>query len=112
MIRSLPYLVCALLAAMAQNALAQMRQIPDNVARGWLQHVQETMISIDGKPLRMAPGGTIRNQQNLIVVPASLAGPGALAEYKLDAAGQVSRAWLLTPEEAARPVPPRQAPTP
>ena len=105
--RKLLYLIGALVLGLAQGSVAQMRQIPTNTERGWLQHVQETMISIDGKALRMAPGGVIRNQQNMIVVPASLTGPGALAEYQLDASGQVARVWLLTPEEAAREKPRR-----
>ena len=55
----------------------------------------------------MAPGGTIRDQRNFIVVPASLPPGGALAEFQLDIAGQVARAWLITPEEAARQRPRR-----
>ena len=105
--RRLLYLIGALALGLSQGGLAQLRQIPANTERGWLRHVQETVISIDDKPLQMAPGGQIRNQQNLIVVPASLPGEGALAEYQLDASGQVARVWLLTPEEAAREKPPR-----
>ena len=99
------YLIGALV--LSQGALAQLRQIPANTERGWLRHVQETVITIDDKQVQLAPGATIRNQQNLIVVPVSLPREGALAEYQLDASGQVARAWLLTPEEAAREKPRR-----
>ena len=99
------YLIGALV--LSQGALAQLRQIPANTERGWLRHVQETVITIDDRQLQLAPGATIRNQQNMIVVPVSLPREGALAEYQLDASGQVARAWLLTPEEAAREKPRR-----
>jgi len=99
------YLIGALV--LSQGALAQLRQIPANTERGWLRHVQESVITIDDKQVQLAPGATIRNQQNMIVVPVSLPREGALAEYQLDASGQVARAWLLTPEEAAREKPRR-----
>ncbi|MSQ51675.1 MAG: hypothetical protein EXR28_07290 [Betaproteobacteria bacterium] len=97
----------SILLCLANAAWAQLRAIPEDVRRGWLSHIQETLISIDNTPVQLAPGGTIRNQQNLIVVPASLPPGGALAEFQLDASGQVARAWLLTPEEAARERPRR-----
>ena len=105
--RRLLYLIGGIVLYSAHCALAQTRQIPADAQRGWLRHVQETGIAIDDKPLQLSPGATIRNQQNMIVVPASLPGSGALAEYQLDPSGQVSRAWLLTPEEAAREKPRR-----
>ena len=101
------FLIASIGLCLSATASAQLRQIPDNVQRGWLRHVQETVVAIDETPVRLAPGGTIRNQNNLIVVPASLPGGGALAEFQLDGSGQLLRAWLLTPEEAARPRPRR-----
>src|SRR5665647_2792170 len=103
--RRLLYLIGGIILSFANPTLAQMRQIPADTPRGWLRHVQETAIAIDDKPLQLAPGAAIRNQQNMIVVPVSLPGEGALAEYQLDASGQVARVWLLTPEEAAREKP-------
>jgi hypothetical protein len=105
--RRLLYLIGGILLSFAHYAWAQSRQIPVEVQRGWLRHVQETVITIDDRQLQLAPGATIRNQQNMIVVPVSLPPEGALAEYQLDASGQVARAWLLTPDEAAREPPPR-----
>jgi len=99
------YLIGGILLGFAHCASAQFRQIPIDTQRGWLRPVQDSVIAIDEKQLQLAPGATIRNQQNMIVVPVSLPGEGALAEYQLDASGQVARAWLLTPEEAAREKP-------
>ncbi len=97
----------AIALCLSNSAWAQLRLIPEDVQRGWLRHVQENLIAIDERPIQMAPGGTIRDQRNFIVVPASLPPGGALAEFQLDIAGQVARAWLITPEEAARQWPRR-----
>ncbi|MFM9970949.1 MAG: hypothetical protein ACKVQK_21350 [Burkholderiales bacterium] len=101
------YLIGSCILCMSMLAFGQVRPIPDDVQRGWLRHIQGNVISIDEKAIQLAPGGNIRNEQNLIIVPASLPGAGALAEYQLDPSGQVSRAWLLTPQEAARSRPRR-----
>ena len=101
----LPYFIVSILIAISGTTLAQTRPIPDNAKRGWLKHVQERVIAIDDQSLFLAPGGIIRNKKNLIVMPASLPPDGALADYQLDTSGQVTRAWLLTPDEAAREKP-------
>ena len=105
--RRLLYLIGGILLCFANIALGQLRQIPADTLRGWVRHVQASVITIDDKPMNLAPGANIRNQQNLIIVPVSLPGEGALAEYQLDASGQVLRIWLLTAEEAARAKPQR-----
>ncbi|MBM3348045.1 MAG: hypothetical protein FJY55_16380 [Betaproteobacteria bacterium] len=68
-----------------------------------MSHLQEMLVSVDGNTLRMAAGGTIRDRNNLIIVPTALPPGGALADYVLDMNGQISRAWLLTEDEARRP---------
>jgi hypothetical protein len=107
MISRFQSLIAGILFCVSTGALSQTRPIPDDVQRGWLRHVQETQLSINNAAVQLAPGGIIRNERNLIVVPASLPGEGALAEYQLDASGQLIRAWLLTPDEAARQWPRR-----
>lgn len=86
-------------------AVAQTRPvpIPKDSARGYLRHVMETAVTVDGKPMQLAAGATIRDQRNLIVVPASIPREGAWANYILDRSGQIFRVWLLTPDELARP---------
>jgi hypothetical protein len=105
--RSFRTLVLLTLVLPGLPALAQVRSIPLDVARGYVQHVQEMVIAIDGKPLILSPSATIRDQNNLIIVPMALPQNGTLAEYQLGIDGQVQRVWLLTPDEAARPVPRR-----
>ena len=60
-------------------------------------------VAIDDRPVQLAPGAQIRNQQNLIIVPVSLPPTGAAAAYILDGKGELFRAWLLRPQELARP---------
>jgi hypothetical protein len=62
-------------------------------------------VTVDDKAMQLAAGATVRNQQNLIIVPMSIPREGAWADYMLDRNGQVLRVWLLTPDELARPRP-------
>jgi hypothetical protein len=89
-------------------ALAQQQAAPAGILRGYLQYVGEWAVTMGGSPMQLAPGAIIRNQMNLIVVPASVPGGGAWADYMLDKNGQIFRAWLLTPEELSRPPIPRR----
>ena len=99
----------ALLAVLfgAVPVLAQTRPspIPEDSRRGYIRHVEEMAVIVDDKAMQLAAGATVRNQQNLIIVPMSIPREGAWADYMLDRDGQVLRVWLLTPAELARPRP-------
>jgi len=86
-------------------AVAQTRSapIPGDSTRGYIRHVMETAVTVDGKPMQLAAAATIRDQRNLIIVPVSIPREGAWASYILDRSGQIFRVWLLTTEELARP---------
>lgn len=93
-------------------AMAQVtRNLPGDAARGSVTYVQGNIVSLDGKQLKLAPGGQIRGQNNLIVMPAALP-PGSPVKYRLDRNGDLAQVWILTPEEAARPDPPAPQPAP
>ena len=96
----LALLICALVIPAA--AMAQVRQIPDLAKRSSIVHIQDTIVEIDGQPMRLSAGALIRSRDNLFIVPMSLP-PGALVKYTLDAMGQIHRVWVLTDEEAAAP---------
>ncbi|MGB7542375.1 MAG: hypothetical protein WBM28_10205 [Burkholderiales bacterium] len=96
----LALLLSVLLAAAAH---AQTRPIPQDARRGYLRHVQEMAVTVDGNPMMLAPGATIRDQKNLVIVPAAMPRAGAWADYVLDRNGQIFRVWLLTPQELAQP---------
>ena len=97
--------VAALLLA-APAAHAQLRSIPAEAKRAELRHLQEMVVELNGTPVRLAAAAQIRDQSNRIVVPASLTQP-ALVKYTTDPQGQVSRIWILTPEEVSQPDPVR-----
>lgn len=101
--RLLAVLACLWCAGAAQ---AQFRSLPPEAKRGLIRHVEAMDVAIDGKRQRLAPGAQIRDAHNMIVLPAALPAE-ALAKYLVDAQGNVTRVWLLSPEEAARPDPRR-----
>lgn len=96
----LALLICALVLPAA--APAQVRQVPNEANRGSIVHLRDTIVEIDGRPMRLSAGAQSRSRENRIIVPMSLPS-GALVKYTLDGAGQIHRIWVLTPEEAAAP---------
>ena len=102
MIRSL--LAILLFTFAAGAAQAQLRTIPAEAKRAKLSHVQGMTVEIDGKQTQLAMGAQIRDGNNRIVVPTAVP-PGVLVKYMPDLQGQVSRIWILTPQEAAQPDP-------
>jgi len=95
-------LLAALAAAAAAAAWAQFRTIPPEALRGKLTHVAETIVTIDGRTMQLAPGAQIRSQTNTIVVPSQVP-RGTLVEYTMNRDRQLDRVWMLSPTEAARP---------
>lgn len=100
--RALPVALLLVLGATTAGAQILPREFPQEASAGQIRHVFELTLSIDGRNAPMAPGGMIRDRNNLIIVPASLPPGGALGRYLLDANGQVQRVWLLTDQEAAQ----------
>jgi hypothetical protein len=96
----LALLICVLV--IPAIVMAQVRQIPDGAKRGNIVHLQDTIVEIDGQPMRLSAGAQIRSSDNLFIVPMSLP-RGALVKYTLDGSGQIHRVWVLTQEETAAP---------
>jgi hypothetical protein len=100
--------VAALVAAcIVAPAAAQTRSFPPNALRGTLVVADDGQILLNGRVGSLSPGSRLRNEQNMIVLPASVIGSKRLVHYTLDIGnGQVRDVWLLRPEEAAiRPWP-------
>ena len=91
---------CVVVGALAAQP-GMFRTLPADAKPGQLSHVRENILSLDGRQVRLAPGGQIRGANNLIMLPTTLP-PDSLVRYQLDASGQLMRAWILTPEEAAK----------
>ncbi len=100
----LHWLLAASLACTASPVFSQsvIRTLPEEAKRGYLTHVRENVVSLDGKATRLAAGGHIRGRNNMILMPAAVP-RDSLVKYQLDAEGNLQRAWVLTAEEAARP---------
>ncbi len=76
------------------------RTLPADSQRGIMGWSAVGSVQIDGQVLPLSPAAQIRNEQNLIVMPASVQQPMPV-RYLVDAMGFVSRVWILTPAELA-----------
>jgi hypothetical protein len=88
-------------AAMALVAHAQLRSIPPEAKPATLRHLQDMIVELDGKAVRLSPGAQIRDASNRLVLPATVAGK-TLVRYLPDASGMVHRVWILSNQEAAQ----------
>ena len=104
---ALAALVAAAVLPTTAPAFAQSRAFPQNTLRGALVFGEYPTVSLNGRATTLTPGSRVRNQDNMIVLAASLAGAKWLVHYTLDMGGeQVRDVWILTPAEAAvRPWP-------
>jgi len=80
-------------------AQAQLRTIPQQAQRGYIRHVQEMIVEIDGTQRSLTQAAQIRDRQNRIVLPTAIP-PGTLVRYLLNADGTVQQVWFLTRQEA------------
>jgi hypothetical protein len=92
----------AMFAAASISPAFSARNFPEKAMRGKIKSHNFPYVKIGDKTFRLAPGGRIFNQQNLIIMPASLQSQTAQIMYTTDMNGDLSRVWLLTAEEAAR----------
>jgi hypothetical protein len=91
--RLLPLLVAGLIAACGSSPTS-----PDGTRVGTMTTGQLPLVTIDGQPMRMAPGARIMSSGNTSITPNQVP-PGSRVRYKLDASGQVSQVWLLPAEK-------------
>ena len=99
-------LACAaafvLLVPAAAHAQSVQRPFPPNALRGAIVVVQPPEISLNGRPMRLAPGARIRDQSNMLAMSASLVGARLAVHYTIDIDGNVRDVWILTADELAR----------
>ena len=90
------------LAFLTLGAAAQtiVREAPRDVKPGVIEMSGASAVQVDGKPDRLSPGARIRDTNNLLVLPGSLAGRSVYTVYRREAAtGLVHEVWLLTEAE-------------
>jgi len=102
---------CVLAAALAGAAIVTAvtpavaqpnRRFTAQALRGELSFDQPPAVRLNGDAARLAPGARIRGQNNLLQMPASLAGQRLQVNYTLDLNGQILDVWILTPQERDR----------
>ena len=99
--RSLVGAIVAL--GLVASAAAQLRAFSQNTLRGAIVFGEYPTIVLNGKTRTLSPGSRVRNQQNTIVIAATLTGAKAVVNYTLDTTGdQLREVWILTPDEVAK----------
>ena len=92
------WITTAALLLSADPAFAQLRSIPEEAKRGQMSHLQDMVVQIDGKAVRLSPGAQIRDPDNRLVLPVSLPANSDV-RYVADDSGAVHRVWILTAAE-------------
>jgi hypothetical protein len=90
-----------LLLAAALPALAQ-RNFTQQALRGELVVGSPPEVSLNGKPARLAPGARIRDENNMLHLPATLSGRKLVVFYTFEPGGEILDVWILNAEERAR----------
>ena len=79
-----------------------LRTFPQNTLRGAMVFGDYPQVTLNGRKTQLSPGARVRNEQNMIAMPGSLAGSRVLVHYTLDIGGEMVRdVWILRPDEAA-----------
>ena len=84
-------------------AYAQLRTLPESAKRatvGERQHVLP-FVNLDGKRLKLGPGGVIYDQNNRTIVHSALPA-GADVAFTVDMNGDIARIYILTPLEQSQ----------
>jgi hypothetical protein len=84
------------LAAQAQ------RTFTAKALRGELAFGTPPEVRLNGKPARLAPGARIRDENNMLHLPGSLAGKKFVVNYTTELEGMVLDVWILSRSEMAR----------
>lgn len=88
----------------AQAPVLGLHKFPDHALRGKLQVMQAPMILMDGKPHQLSPGARIRDTQQRLVMPASIAHVELIVNFVRNSAGQVHDVWILTEQQARQKI--------
>lgn len=87
------------------SAFAFERPFPATAKRGTMSPAVYPTIVIDGNTRRLSAGGRIWNADNLIQMPATLRSGDYIVNYTETLQGDIDRMWILTPQEAEKPMP-------
>lgn len=95
----------SLFAGFAGSTFAGLpRMIPPEAKKVKMVFAGDGGVAVGDKLMKLSPGAQIRDTENRLQLQGAVRG-----EYRVraivDANGQVSRVWILTPEEIAAPDP-------
>lgn len=94
------FVLFSLSVSFSSSAGAQlMRSFPTDSKLGELKAFAYPEIKIDKQTLHLGAGSQIRDENNLIILPATMSKKGPV-RYQMDTMGNVHRIWFLTPDEA------------
>ena len=89
-----------LACALALPAAAQMqRNFNAKALRGTVVFGTPPEITLNGKPARLAPGARIRDENNMLHLPATLAGKKFTVNYTTELEGMLLDVWILSRTE-------------
>lgn len=88
------------LLAAAGSVLAE-RILPAGARHGTMEVGDYPQVRINGTRLTLSPGARIFDLSNRMILPQSLP-PTAEVAYLLDLQGQLSKIWLVAPDEIER----------
>jgi hypothetical protein len=83
----------------AQIGIPGLRKFPEKALRGKLKVVQTPEVLIDGKRERLSPGSRIRDQQQRLVMSASITNTELVVNFLRNPMGEIQEVWILTDAE-------------
>ncbi len=92
-------------SAQAEEAKPNIRNFPKTAFRGQLQVTGTPNALMDGKADRLSPGSTIRDINNMLVLPGAVTGTKLMVNYTRENTGMVHQVWILNPEEIKQRLP-------
>jgi hypothetical protein len=92
-------LACALSLPLAAQA---QRTFTAKALRGEVVFGTPPEITLNVKPARLAPGARIRDENNMLHLPATLAGKKFVVNYTTELEGLLLDVWILSRSEMAR----------
>lgn len=77
----------------AEVGVERLRSIPEDALKGVMWPPQGRRVRINDSLMTLAPGATIRDMNNRMILPSYVRQPQKI-RYTLDAYGQVRRIWI------------------
>jgi len=99
-------------ASFEEEAKPNIRHFPKTAFRGQLQVTATPDALMNGKADRLSPGSTIRDINNMLVLPGAVTGTKLVVNYTRENTGMVHQVWILNTEEIKQKLPSQRHSTP